>query len=76
MITVERLHRIMAMTDNGLFDTTVHDGIAKGSCVMIHESSIVFAGPLNHAPDADGRMILLHREDFDELALHIDARRH
>jgi len=63
---------------DGLFDATVHDGIAKGSCVMIAESSIVYAGPLNHAarPDADGKVILLHPEDFAQLKSHVDARRH
>jgi len=61
-----------------LFDATVHKGIAKGSCVMIAESSIVYAGPLNHAarPDAEGKMILLHPEDFAQLKSHVEARRH
>jgi hypothetical protein len=66
------------MTMCDLFDATVHKGIAKGSCVMIYDSSIVYAGPLNHAarPDADGKVILLHPEDFAQLKSHVDARRH
>jgi len=45
---------------------------------MIEESAIVYAGPLNHAarPDADGKVILLHPEDFAQLASHVDSRRH
>ena len=62
----------------GLFDATVHKAVAKGCCVMIEESAIVYAGPLNHAarPDADGKVILLHPEDFAQLASHVDSRRH
>lgn len=61
-----------------VFDATVHNGVAKGSCVMIEDSSIVYAGPLYGAarPDADGKVILLHPDDFAQLKSHVDSRRH
>ena len=64
--------------NDDLFDATIHTGIAQGSCVMIEERSIVYAGPLNHAarPEADGKVILMHPEDFAMLKFHVDAKRH
>ena len=38
------IHRITAMRDTDLFDATIHNGIAMGSCVMIRGSEIVYAG--------------------------------
>jgi hypothetical protein len=66
------------MDTTDLFDATIHSGIAKGSCVMIEESAIVYAGPLHDAlrPDACGKIILLHPEDFAALKSHVDSRRH
>ena len=61
-----------------LCDETVHDGIAKGSCVMIEDAAIVYAGPLNDPgrPDASGKMVLLNPEDFATLKSHVDKTRH
>jgi hypothetical protein len=66
------------MCDSDLFDATIHQGIAMGSCVMIQDSEIVYAGPLHDAlrPDACGKVILLHPEDFALLKQHVDSRRH
>ena len=66
------------MRDTDLFDATIHNGIAMGSCVMIRGSEIVYAGPLCDArrPDAAGKMTLLHPEDFAQLKQYVDSRRH
>ena len=47
------------MRDTDLFDATIHNGIAMGSCVMIQDSEIVYAGPLHDVlrPDACGKVI-------------------
>ena len=58
-----------------LCDATVHDGIAKGSCVMIEDASIVYAGPIEEAPET-GDVLLLNAADFAELKSHIDKTRH
>ena len=64
------------MNATGLFDATIHQGIAIGSCVMICDDEIVYAGPLKTAPNADGKMVLLSADDFAKLESHVKARRH
>lgn len=61
-----------------MFDATIHHGVAKGSCVMLAEHEIVYAGPLDAAqrPDAAGKVILLHPDDFATLAEHVSKTRH
>ena len=61
-----------------IFDATIHHGVAEGCCVMIEHSEIVYAGPLCGAlrPDAAGKVVLLHPEDFAKLKTHVDGRRH
>ncbi len=58
------------------FDASPHQAVAIGSCVMIAGSEIVYAGPLQDAPEADGRLILLNAADFATLADHVHKRRH
>jgi hypothetical protein len=64
------------MDTTDLFDATVHEGIAMGSCVLLDNHELVYAGPLNVAPDAAGKVILLHPEDFGRLKSYVDSRRH
>jgi hypothetical protein len=55
------------MRDNQATDASVHHAIAAGSCVMIERGEMVYAGPLVDMPEAEGRLILLHPEDFGRL---------
>lgn len=64
------------MSDPELFDASIHKAVAIGSCVMIADSEIVYAGPLQDAPEADGKLILLNAADFATLADHVHKRRH
>ena len=54
-----------------LFDATSHIAVATGTCVMIQDAQIVYAGPLRTAPDAAGRMVLLSPTDFADLSRHV-----
>ena len=66
------------MSNADLFDATIHNGIAIGSCVMLENDSLVYAGPLCDArrPDPAGKVTLLHPDDFAKLKSHVDSRRH
>ena len=64
------------MSTTELFDASIHNGVAAGSCVMISDDEIVYAGPLKIAPDAAGKVVLLHPDDFAKLKGHVDKRRH
>jgi hypothetical protein len=61
-----------------LFDATIHAAIAAGSCVMIENDEIVYAGPIEGCdrPDVVGKMVLLHPDDFAKLKGYVDKRRH
>jgi len=56
------------------FDASIHRAVAPGSCVMIEESEIVYAGPIRLAPDASGKMLLLSADDFALLSAHLDRK--
>lgn len=62
--------------DNPMFNAAPCEGVCKGTCVMLLDDKIVYAGPLKQAPAADGKMILLHSDDFELLRNHVEKRRH
>ena len=64
------------MIDFKLYDASICEAVALGSCVMIEDSEIFYAGPLRSAPDAEGKMVLLNPCDFAKLKDHVDKRRH
>lgn len=64
------------MTTAGLFDASPCEGVQIGTVVMLVDDKIVYAGPLKGAPSADGKMILLHAQDFEKLQTHVEKRRH
>ena len=65
------------MSETGqLFDAAPCEGVCVGTCVMLVDDKIVYAGPLNQAPKSDGNMILLHSDDFDKLRAHVEKKRH
>jgi hypothetical protein len=64
------------MSDTDLFDASSHNGIAAGSCVMIEDAAIIYAGPLEACPEATGKLILLHPNDFLRLKNHVQEARH
>jgi hypothetical protein len=64
------------MCDTDIFDATIHEGIAMGTCVMLENHEMVYAGPLATSPEAAGKIVLLHPDDFAKLKSHVDSRRH
>jgi hypothetical protein len=62
--------------DRNLFDASTCEGVAIGSCVMLVDNMIVYAGPLKKAPSSEGKLVLLHPDDFAKLKTHVDKRRH
>jgi hypothetical protein len=66
------------MSNAELFDATEHKAIAAGSCVMIEDDEIVYAGPIKGCDKHDiaGKLLLLHPDDFAKLKGHVDKRRH
>ena len=55
------------MSDTDLIDASIHRGVAAGSCVLIEDCEMVYAGPLANAPGIEGRLILLNPDDFARL---------
>lgn len=62
------------MSKQGVFDATIHAAVATGTCVMIEESEMVYAGPLKLAPDPGGKTLLLSAHDFARLSAHLDRK--
>ena len=62
------------MNATDLFDASICEGIEEGSCVMLQEGHIVFAGRISHCPDTSGCLLLLHANDFDLLKNHVHRK--
>ncbi len=54
-----------------IFDATIHDGVAAGSCVVIADHAMIYAGPIDGMPDAGGKVVLLSADDFAAFADHM-----
>jgi hypothetical protein len=64
------------VSDPGVFNATINDGIVKGHCVMLVDKKIVYAGPIKAAPTSEGKLVLLHPDDFAKLKARVDKLRH
>jgi hypothetical protein len=64
------------VSDPGLFNATINVGIVKGHCVMLVDNKIVYAGPIRAAPTSEGKLVLLHPDDFAKLKACVDKHRH
>lgn len=64
------------MTERPLFNASIQEGVALGSCVMLLDDAIVYAGPIKGAPLTDGKLVLLHPDDFTKLKTLVDKHRH
>jgi hypothetical protein len=60
----------------GLFDASPDEAIVTGTCVMICDDRIVYAGPIIGAPDTAGRLVLMNPADFEKLKTVIEKKRH
>lgn len=64
------------MTAPGTFDAAPCDGVVRGTCVMLIDDKIVYAGPIKAAPSSDGKVVLLNVEDYQRLRGHVERGRH
>lgn len=64
------------MTDREPFNAAQCEGVVKGTCVMLLDNKIVYAGPIKGCPSVEGQTVLLHADDFELLRSHVEKRRH
>ena len=64
------------MSDQEPIDAVIHQGVAPGSCVMIEDNQIVYAGPLEGIPDGTGKVMLLSGPDFTRLTRDFGSHGH
>jgi hypothetical protein len=64
------------MPESGTFDASICNGVVTGSCVMLIDDRIVYAGPIKGAPSSEGKTILMNACDFERLKNHVDRKRH
>lgn len=62
--------------ENPLFDASPHLGVMAGTCVMIEDGEVCFAGPLGSSPDSANKLVLLNPVDFEKLKAHVEKHRH
>lgn len=55
-------------------DAAIHNAVEAGTCVMLQDRELVYAGPLSKMPEAEGRMVLLSAVDFARLTAHLDRK--
>jgi hypothetical protein len=55
-------------------DAAIHNAVTPGSCVMLQDRELVYAGPLAKMPEAEGRVVLLSASDFARLTAHLDRK--
>jgi hypothetical protein len=58
------------------FESSPDPAVVTGTCVMIEDDRIVYAGPIKGAPNTAGRMVLLNPADFDKLEAAAARGRH
>jgi hypothetical protein len=58
----------------GLFNATINGGIVKGHCVMLVDNK--YTGPIKAAPTSEGKLVLLHPDDFAKLKARVVKLRH
>ena len=56
----------------GKFSTAPDDAIMRGTCVVISEECIIYAGPIKSTPDVTGHLVLLNPVDFEQLKAHVE----
>lgn len=61
------LQTMRSLGDDGTMSMIIHDAVHKGSCVMIHDGRIIYAGPIKNAPTMPGSGVLLHADDCKAL---------
>lgn len=59
-----------------MFNSSICEGVAAGTCVMLRDDQIVYAGPIKSAPDVTGSLMLLNAADFEKLKALVDRKKH
>jgi len=56
---------------------SICDGIVDGTCVVLKDDIIIYAGPIPLAPgEIGGALILLNRADFERFQSFREKRKH
>lgn len=64
------------MAAPGTCDVSPCDGVVVGHCVIFAEDELVYAGPLESRPDADGKLVFVNTADFARLKAAVEKKRH
>lgn len=64
------------MAERNLMNASPCEGIVTGTCVMLENHQIVYAGPIKGAPDTDGLHVLMSAADFEKFKAHVERGRH
>lgn len=59
-----------------MFDAESSEAVQVGTCIMIEDDKIVYAGPLSGAPDPSGKHVMFARADFEKLKVAVERKRH
>ena len=71
-----KVERLNDAAHSHMFQATPVGAVAAGSVVMLVSSIIVYAGPINGAPPAEGRNVLLNPADFAKFKKYAESRKH
>jgi len=66
----------MSGGENYLMNAAPCPGVCVGTCVMLEDDNIVYAGPLETTPNSAGKLVLMNAEDFEKLKVLVDKRKH
>lgn len=66
------------MAGNNSIKTVSHIGVCKGICVLMFDDLVIYAGPINEAPELPelkDKQLFLNPDDFRELNLFLEKRK-
>lgn len=59
-----------------MFNASISKAVAVGTCVILREGEITYAGPIKGAPTVDAGLVLFNAVDFEKLKAHVEKRKH
>lgn len=60
----------MSLDSSDLFTAIKNEHVVEGFCIFTVNNSVVYAGPIDDAPDAAGKVVLLNPVDWDKVKVH------
>lgn len=65
-----------SLPDVPMMNASPCEAVVKGTCVMILDDAIVYAGPIVGAPNTTGRLVLMSPDDFERFKNIVEKKRH